>query len=234
MNHRKPLHHLFAVVAFALAGNALAHDAWIEARGAGYVVLYGHGDKQEGYAPAKVKTVTAIDAKGAALPVTKETETDSVRVMVRGRPALATVHFDNGFWSKTTDGSKNLPKNEVPGAISAMHSVKFGKTVFAWSEAVTKPQGLQLEIVPLVATTPAAGKPLPVQILWEGKPLAGAKIVRSEYSKEAPTETDAEGKATLPVVAGRQTLAVSHKHELANDARADSYTASANLIFDAR
>lgn len=225
---------LIASLLSGLAATAFAHDAWIEARGDGYVVLYGHGDKQEAYAPAKVKAVAAVDAKGVPLPATQEAGADAVRVALRGQPSVATLHFDNGIWTKTTDGSKNLPKAEVPGAISAMHSVKFGKTVFAWSPQAARPQGQQLEIVPLAATAPAAGSQLPVQVLWEGKPLAGAKIVRSEYSKEKPIETDAEGKASVPLVAGKQMLTTSHKRDLVHDPRADAYSVSANLIFDAR
>ncbi len=50
-----------ALVGCGLAWSAVAHDAWIESRDSGYVVLYGHGDKHEGYAPAKVKAVAAAD-----------------------------------------------------------------------------------------------------------------------------------------------------------------------------
>ncbi|MCC7313001.1 MAG: DUF4198 domain-containing protein [Sulfuritalea sp.] len=231
---RKPQALLLSAALLALSGKVLAHDAWIEARGAEYVVLYGHGDKSESYAPAKVKAVSAIDAKGQPLPVVKEAGAESLRVTLKGQPALATLHFDNGYWSKTTEGSKNLPKNEVPGVLSAMHSVKFGKTIFAWTAVASKPQGLQLEIVPLASSAPEAGKEITVQVLWEGKPLSGAKITRSEYSKEKPIETDAEGKARVPVVAGRQMLGTSHKHDLSNDPRADSYSVSANLVFTAR
>lgn len=226
-------HTLAAALLSGLAAAAFAHDAWIEARGDGYVVLYGHGDKQESYASTKVKAVTAIDAKGAPLAMAKDAA-DPVRVTVRGQPALLTLHFDNGIWTKTTDGSKNLPKSEVPGAISATHSVKFGKTVLAWNVQTSQPQGQQLEIVPLAASAPAAGGSLPVQVLWEGKPLPGAKLVRSEYSKEKPIETDADGKAAVPVAAGRQMIAVSHKKDLAGDPRADSYSVSANLGFEIR
>lgn len=216
------------------ASPVLAHDAWVEARDGGYVVLYGHGDKLESYAPVKVLSLTAADAAGKPLGVKYDAATAPVAARVGGQPALLALSFDNGYWTKTTEGSKNLPKNEVPGAISAGHSVKFGKTVLAWSAAATKPQGARLEIVPLAASAPQAGKTLPVCVLWEGKPLPGAKIVRSGYSKEAPIVADAEGRADVPVTAGRQMIVVNHKIELANDPHADSYSAAANLVFEVR
>lgn len=228
---------LQVLLAAALAGTALSarsHDAWIAAKGEAYAVLYGHGEQVEAYAPAKVKSLSALDAKGAAIAVKRQDGSDAVRATLSQAPSLMTLHFDNGYWSKTAGAdatSKNLPKNEVPGAVSAVHSVKYGKTVFAWSAAVTKPQGQRLELVPLSSAAPAAGKSLPVQVLWDGKPLAGAKLVRAKYSKEAPIEADAEGKAQVPVVAGEQTLSVNRKQDLANDPRADSESISANLVF---
>ncbi|MEN3363310.1 MAG: hypothetical protein V7606_584 [Burkholderiales bacterium] len=217
----------------ALSVPAHAHDAWTEARGEGYAVVFGHDGKLEKYAPSKVKAIAAVDAKGAALNVKQQTVAEVVTFTVAGKPVLATLRYDNGFWSKTTDGSKNLPKNEVPGAISGSHAVKFGKTLYTWAPAVTKPQGQQLEIVPLSATAPAAGKTMPVQVMWQGKPLAGAKVVRAD-TDQAPVATDAQGKAAVAVGTGRQMLTVSHKHDLANDPRADTYSVSANLMFEIR
>lgn len=236
MKTMNPKRHSVATLlaGLLLAPPVFAHDAWVEARDGSFVVLYGHGDKAEAYAPAKVQSLTAADAAGNPLGVKYEVATAPVAAKIGGQPALLALHFDNGYWTKTTDGSKNLPKNEVPGAISAGHSVKFGKTVLAWSAAATKPQGARLEIVPLAASAPQAGKTLPVRVLWEGKPLAGAKIVRSGYGKEAPIVADAEGRADVPVAAGRQMIVVNHKIVLANDPRADSYSAAANLVFEVR
>lgn len=233
MSELKPLQLLCSTALLVLAGKALAHDAWIEARDQSYAVLYGHADKLGGYAPEKVKAVAAVDAKGAVLPVGREAGPDSLRLTLKGKPALATMHFEGGYWSKTTEGSKNLPKNEVSGALSTTHYVKYGKTIFAWGPIVMRPQGQQLEIIPLSPAAPVAGKELPVQVLWEGKPLAGAKIMRSG-SKGKPVETDAEGKVRVEVVSGKQLLGTSHKQELTDDPRADVYSASANLVFEAR
>jgi len=46
--------------------------------------------------------------------------------------------------------------------------------------------------------------------------------------------TDAQGKASLPIEAGRQAWSVMHKQALREDPRADEYSASANLIFQAQ
>lgn len=221
---------LLALVAAA----AQAHDAWIEPRDGKLLVLFGHDDKIEPVVPAKVKSIMAINSDGTTSPAQLATAGKNQSVAVTGKPVMLTLHYDNGYWTKTTSGSKNAPKNEVPDAISASHVVKLAKTILSWSAAVTKPLGQQLEIVPLATTAPAAGGSLTVQVLWEGKPLAGAKVARAEYGNEKPIETDADGKASVPVVAGRQMIATSYKKDLTGDTRADSYSVSANLGFEAR
>lgn len=234
MNLHTPLGQAAACLALGLAGHAFAHDAWIEPRDGAYVVLYGHGDKVEGYAAEKVKTLAAFDAAGAPLAVSRQPAADGLRVSVTGSPALLTLHFDNGIWTKTTDGSKNLPKREVPGALSASHSLKYAKTVLAWTPVAARPQGQALELLPLTAQAPAAGSTLPLQVLWQGKPLAGAKVIVPALGKEQPLEADAAGKVQVPVTAGKQMVSVSHKLTLQGDPEADSEAYAANLVFTAR
>lgn len=223
----------FAVQVCALAAPAVAHDAWTEPRDGGYVVLYGHGDKQEGYLPSKIKSLAAFDAAGAALPVSLTAGSEDARFTVAGRPSLLTLHFDNGFWSTTAEGSKNLPKSQVPGALRASHSVKYGKTALAWGAAVTQAQAQKLEILPLSAEPPKSGGVLAVQILWEGKPLPNAKISGDDYDKDHAIEADANGKAGVPVREGRQMIVVNHRVPVADNPDVDTLSIAANFIFDA-
>lgn len=227
---RTPLFLALGIAALA-AMPAQAHDAWNEARGAGYAVVFGHDGKLEEYAPAKVKELVAVDAAGAPLKLAQTAAPGGVTFTVAGKPALVTLTYDNGFWTRTTEGQKNQPKNEVAGALSASHAVKFGKTVYAWGPAATRPRGQDLEIVPLGASAPVAGKPVEVQVLWQGKPLAGATVTRVVGGPEVSAQSDAAGKAALPALAGKQVISVSHKQDLKNDPQADVLSTSANLVF---
>lgn len=83
--------------------------------------------------------------------------------------------------------------------------VQVGPATSATAEAVTRPAGLQLEIVPEVNPAAApAGAGLPVRVFYEGKPLANALVKMTDLANDAaPFEThrtDAEGRArfTLP------------------------------------
>lgn len=219
-----------------LPGLALAHDAWLEPAGGGFVVLYGHKGQADPYKPEKVRELQLLDASGQPLPSQRRVQAERVFVNAPSTPAMATLLFDNGFWSRTSmdTPSKNVPKNELPGAISGSHSLKTHKLVLSWGPVVAQPQGQRLEIVPQVQQQPAAGAMLPVQVLWEGKPLAGARLRRAELEKDPGVQTDAQGEAAVPVAAGRQMLLVSHSVDLPGDPRADRASWSANLVFTAR
>lgn len=223
----------------ALAGAAVvlpcaqAHDAWPVAQDGGYTVVYGHLGKQEAYAGDKVRRIQAFDAQGQALQITRHDTDKGVHFAAQGEPAVLMLEFDNGYWSKTTKGSVNLPKNKAEGALSASHAVKFSKTVLRFSPAAAAAHGQRLEIVPQGGEAPKAGGALPVQVLWDGKPLPDARLMRG-HDDDKPVVTDAQGKASLPVETGRQAWAVMHKQALQGDPQADEYSASANLIFQAQ
>jgi len=220
---------ILASAAVALPA-AQAHDAWPVAQEGGYAIVYGHQGKQENYVNEKVRQIAAFDAQGQALRAERHDTDKGVHFTVQGEPAVLTLEFDNGYWSKTTRGSVNLPKNEAEGALSAAHVVKFSKTVLGFSPAAATARGQQLEILPLSAQAPKAGDALPVQVLWDGKPLPHARLMRG-HDDEKPVSTDAQGKASLPVESGRQAWSVMHKQALQGDPKADEYSASANLIF---
>ncbi|WP_353194073.1 DUF4198 domain-containing protein [Pusillimonas noertemannii] len=220
---------ILASAAVALPA-AQAHDAWPVAQEGGYAVVYGHQGKQENYVNDKVRQVAAFDVQGQALQAARQDTDKGVRFTVQGEPAVLTLEFDNGYWSKTTKGSVNLPKNEAEGALSGAHVVKFSKTVLQFSPAAATARGQRLEILPLSARAPKAGDALPVQVLWDGKPLPDAKLMRG-HDDEQPVSTNAQGKASLPVESGRQAWSVMHKQALQGDSKADEYSASANLIF---
>ena len=221
-----------AGAAFALPP-AQAHDAWPVAQDDGYTVVYGHQGKQENYTNDKVRRIQAFDAQGATLQTTRQDTDKGVHFTVQGRPAVLTLEFDNGYWSKTTKGLVSLAKDEADGAISTSHAVKFSKTVLDFSASAGAARSQRLEILPLASQAPRAGDSLPVQVLWDDKPLPGAKLIRG-HDDDQPVVADAQGKASLPVGSGRQAWTVLHRQALKDDPKADEYSASANLIFQAR
>lgn len=214
---------------------ASAHDAWLEPVAGGWAVKYGDG-KPEPYPPAKVTAVAALDAQGAPLPVARTdaaSDGGETRIAVQGAPALLLLSFDNGYFSKGASGrTVNLPADQNPGARGGTHAVKFHKTVVAWTPAVAAPAGHRLELVPLSAEPPAPGRPMKFRLLFEGRPLAGAKVSTGEHA-DGP-KTDADGVASFTPSAGPNVVWSSVRRTVAGDPRYDTDSVQINFRFDAR
>lgn len=104
------------------------------------------------------------------------------------------------------------------------------------ARAVTRPLGLTLEIVP-ERDPHALGRDrrLPVRVLWQGRPLAGAlvKLTRLESDEKpvAETRTDRAGRARFTVPpAGSWALNVLWTKPI-DDPRAEFQTVFSNLSF---
>jgi hypothetical protein len=86
---------------------------------------------------------------------------------------------------------------------------KFAKTYVvagAPTEAYRRPLGLKIEIVPLAdpaSVTP--GGHLPVQVLYEGKPLADAQLLIASPATRIAGRTNAQGKLDVPITAAGPT-----------------------------
>ncbi|MDR1297220.1 MAG: DUF4198 domain-containing protein [Deltaproteobacteria bacterium] len=129
------------------------------------------------------------------------------------------------YWTRTTTGRWEMkPKNEVPGAVSCENAIENAKGIIAVDgdaagALATAAQGLPLEIVPLVhPATVKAGQALPIQVLFEGKPLAGAEVkaryngfpgIASDTAMAFTDTTDQEGKVNfVPLAAGEWIVLV--------------------------
>jgi len=74
------------------------------------------------------------------------------------------------------------------------------------TDAYRRPLGLKIEIVPLVdpaSVTP--GGHLPVQVLYEGKPLADAQLLIASPATRIAGRTNAQGKLDVPITAAGPT-----------------------------
>lgn len=234
------LHTFFArsMIAAALigaAGSAAAHTAWLERGDAGgqyRVVFGGHEGKTESYPASKVGTVTALGGDGSALPVVRREADDGVHLQVGGDAAVLLLSFDNGIWSKPDGGrSVNRPMNEVPGATSGVHAMKYHKTIARWGEAATRAWGQPFELVALDAAAPRAGAPLKLRVLIDGKPAAGIRLAIDE---DAPGVTsDADGVATIVPRAGFNRIWSGQRSAVPGDARFTTLSIEYILGFEA-
>jgi len=230
----RTLHLAFAAL---LAGTiqASAHGVWVAQRHGDLAVIYGHGAGDDAYDPAKIKALRAFTAAGEAREVRIVPQAKNALIEAPRDAAMVTVLFDNGFWTKSADGKYvNKGKRDVPNGQGSSHSIKTNTTLLA-KGAPLGPHGLPLEIVPLVdPMTLKAGDDLPVQVLHEGKPLAGVQLypdyVNDGHAKS--DKTDAQGKATLFVRNdGLNVVGVSHSVPTPDNPDVDRVGLFATLSF---
>jgi nickel transport protein len=120
------------------------------------------------------------------------------------KPAIVTATMNNGLWSKAADGQwHGKGKDEVPGATISGRFMKYATHLVALPAGGTPPvAGMALQIVAAGAAFPRhKGEPLTVQVLFDGKPLAGAKVWQDVVTDPdaAPLVADRDGRVTLPV-----------------------------------
>ncbi len=228
---------LLTIAALSSATATLAHTAWLErdARpGVWRLMFGGHQGRPEPVTPSKLRAVAAIDARGRPLRVGRQVSGAEVRITVAGAPAMIALHYDNGVHTRTAQPGPSVerPMNEVPGAVSAVSAVKYGKTIVAWSPVVTRPIGQPFEVVPMSADQPRAGRPMRVQVRQDGRPVAGVSIGRGEDTADA--RTDANGVASFTPVAGYNKLWAGRRIEVRDSPRYTQLSYEYLLTFDAR
>ena len=209
----------------ALPGSAAAHGIWIAEQAGKHAVVYGHGAANEAYDTAKLKTFAAFDLAGLPLAVTPEDLDDHVVLKKNDQQALLTATFDNGHWTKDTDGKwHNQPKTAVKNAVSAGHYMKYSKSVLDEKANTLNPVGHPLEIV--TVTNPLSlktGDTLSLQVLLNGTPASGAKVYFDYVSAGNSTlQTDKNGEVTFPIRNdGLNVIAASLDEKLVGNENAD-------------
>lgn len=194
---------LSILVVALFAADAGAHGLWTEQRRGNIETVYGHGAEDSAFKAEKISGAWAYDAAGTMIPVTVERLTDHARLEPLKTPALLGVALDNGAWSLTPDKQwVNQGRSQVPDSTQSLHTFKYSLAIY--TEGARLPDLKQLKMVILPETDPLTvgpGKPLPVRVLVDGKPMAGIELI-GDY-RGAPHQvsavTNAEGRAQVPV-----------------------------------
>lgn len=216
-------HAYVVALALLMAGNAYAHDYWVDRSGETYTLYQGHvfsqhaGEARVPYDPAIVSRVVCSqqDARAATL--------EPVRAYpLRVTAACAAVLFElsSGYWSQTLTDTVQKPRNEVRGALRGWRSEETVKRIDRWTPAAARPlsEGLELTLLedPFQLRP---GDKLRLLATWRGRPLAGAAIA---YDGAARGVTGPDGQANLRVRhGGIQTLSASFEEAVQADPLAD-------------
>ncbi|WP_449245105.1 DUF4198 domain-containing protein [Desulfobacca acetoxidans] len=212
-----------------------AHDTYVVEEGDALVVMHGHHGKSDPYKPEYIKGVMAYDASGKGIPVTIKPEETRVLLTPAQKPALVTFIYSAGPRVKTAEGWKSLSKREVKDYIESKKSVKYVKQINQWNDIFGKPLGVKMEIVPLTTLSSLKlGDKLLFQVLYNGKPLAGA-TVKAEGVEKDKLKTDSNGRAEVVIKkVGLNIVGVSQTTPTPNDPEADALGESATIAFEVK
>jgi cobalt/nickel transport system permease protein len=217
---------------FFLPLKALAHDFYIEKKGNELLLVFGHGAKREEFDLNKVKQVRAFDSNGKEISAEKEKRSSGLLLRTERSPSLLFAEIDNGYWSKTIYGWKNLPKRKASRVVESNRSLFYSKALLSWSEAAAKPLvDAVLDILPLENPFELrTGSLLPIRVICRGKPVSGVDVETGDHQKMATT--DKEGEAKILLTKGYQLFSVSIKEPLKNDPDADYLSITSTLTFE--
>jgi len=189
------MHHLRTILAaLILAASAEAHDLWLDQGAGGYMLLYGHrhsahaGQDRVEYRPEAVRRLSCFGADGQAVG---EGTTAAYPARLAGDCAAAYALLATGHWTKTPYGTKNLPKDQVGGAIASWVSFEGVKRIDGWGQGLSRPLTQDLELVPLEnPLTLNEGAKIRLRVTLAGQPVAGAVVA---YEGEPRGETGPDG-----------------------------------------
>ena len=236
-----------------LSGAAHAHDVWVIAPAQqpadrvleadlGYSHVY---PLPEAIAADRVqifKPMEIIDSQNRATAMVLrggENYQYATRNPLKAGTYRVTATYQPTFWVKNAQGKWSQNNmTQVPDATYCEQSQMYGKSIVQVGDrfdlaAASRPVGQELEIVPMAnPNTVAAGKLLPLQVLYQGKPLAGATVVATadtviNQDTDAmmdhreingySAKTDAQGRVNfLPLVEGQWKVKVVHKAPFAD------------------
>ncbi len=214
---------------------ASAHGVWLAERTGEPTIILGEGAVDDAYAPEKVLFVKSIDKDNKVSDATINKHEKNVTVAVDDATAAIAFRFDNGYWTQNQEGKWiNKPKDEVDNAKTAGRYMKSGIAIVNKGAVVSPVADLDLQIIPKAnPLTLKAGDKLVVSVLFKGKPLEGAKVMRdyNNYYTDI-VKTDNKGEAEITIRnEGLNVIAVGHKVAAENDPKADKYGYMSTLSF---
>lgn len=182
-----------------------AHGIWFASRAKQLAIIYGIGadDLETVKRLPLIENVSAYDADYQPIKAATRVSGPVVLVDSDAQPTVVSAIMPYGVWSRVGDGEfEKKTLAEMPEATVSTKNVKYAVSIVG---ALTKPipalPGQTLQIVPAGPIPATLGMPLKYQVLYNGKPIAGARMINDMINDPDAKEqiTAADGTLTLPV-----------------------------------
>lgn len=194
----------FAAVLMASIA-AQAHGIWFAQRAKQLALIYGLGadDLDMVKRLPQVESITAYDADYRPIKAVARVAGPIVLVDADAQPTLVAAIMPYGVWSRVGDGEwEKKTLAELPNATASTRNIKYAVSI---QGPLIKPipalPGQSLQILPAGTIPDELGAPLKYQVLYNGKPIAGARVINDFVNDPDAKEfvTDVDGTVTMPV-----------------------------------
>jgi hypothetical protein len=183
-----------------------AHGIWFAQRATQTALIYGVGadDLDSVKRLPLVQSTAGYDADWNPVPSTLRVAGPLLLVDSESQPTVVTAVLFNGIWSRTPEGEwVKKGRDEVPNATISEKNYKYAVGVVGpLSKPLDALPGQTLQIIPVTPTLPEQmDKPLKLRVVFQGKPVAGARVLR-DYVNDPdakPLKTAADGTVTIKV-----------------------------------
>jgi nickel transport protein len=196
---------LALIVCMIAMSAAHAHGIWFAQRATQLALLYGIGsdDLDSVKRLPLVRSIAGYDAEWKSIPTTLRVAGPLLLVDSESQPTVVAAVLFNGIWSKTPEGEwLKKGRDEVPNATTSEKNFKYAvRIVGPLSTPIPPLPGQTLQIIPVDALPVLMGKPLKVRVLFQGKPVAGARVMWDWLNDPdgKPVKTAANGTVTIKV-----------------------------------
>lgn len=195
-----------ATVGLLTTSTVAAHGIWFAQRATQLALIYGVGadDLDSVKRLPLIRSVSGYDASWQPVKTSLRVAGPLLLVDSEGETAAVAAVLDNGIWSKTPDGEwVKKGRDEVKNATISEKTVKYAVHINgSLSTALPSFEGHALQVVPVEPKLPALlGEPLKLRVLFQGKPIAGARVLH-DYVNDPdgkPVKTAADGTVTIKV-----------------------------------
>jgi nickel transport protein len=151
-----------------------------------------------------IRDVTGYDASWQPVKTSLRVAGPLLLVDSEGETSAVAAVLDNGIWSRTPEGEwVKKGRDEVKNATLSEKTIKYAVHINGpLSTALPTLERHTLQVVPVEPTLPALlGQPLKLRVLFQGKPVAGARVLHDFVNDPdgKPAKTAADGTVTIKV-----------------------------------
>jgi nickel transport protein len=220
-------------VFFIIYSNSYAHELWFTDENNSQILHYGHftdghqGTQSIDYPAHYLKQTICLDQNQQTLSPVISQQTP---IQIKAECALTYALLSSGFWTKTLEGSMNLPKNQINNPLKSWQSFESIKRIKLWHSDFIKPITQTLELLPLQnPLLLTLDEKVSLKLVNNGQPVKNAIVL---YMGQPRGQTDEQGKINIRLKEKGLQLVQATYRQPSDKIQADELVHTTHLLFE--